>query len=119
MYHLWLLNIRGAIMDKYVRINKIEYDEKVLKEFFENTIDQMYKANKMIDEERKTFFLYCSNEDIKKSVENIIKELNLPHEFIINVTSYIMETDIYMMCFPKIDKPIKFITTGGPNYDLL
>lgn len=106
-------------MDKYVRLNKIEYDEKDLKNFFENTINQIYEYNKMIDEERKQVFLYCANEDIKKLVENIIKELNLPHEFIINVTSYIMETDIYMMCFPKIEKPIKFITTGGPNYDLL
>ena len=106
-------------MDKYVRINKIEYDEKDLKYFFENTINQMYESNKKIDEERKQFFLYCANENVKKLVENIIKELNLPHEFIINVTSYIMETDIYMMCFPKIEKPIKFITTGGPNYELL
>ena len=57
--------------------------------------------------------------NIKKLVENIIKELNLPHEFIINVTPYMMETDIYMMYFPKIEKPIKFITTGGPSYDLL
>lgn len=106
-------------MDNYVSLNKIEYNEKDLKEFFENTIKQMSEANKIIDEERKQFFLYCANEDIKKSVENIIKELNLPHEFIVNVTSYMMETDIYMMCFPKIDKPIKIITTGGPNYDLL
>lgn len=106
-------------MDNYVSLNKIEYDEKDLKEFFNNTINQIYKANKMIDEERKQVFLYCANEDIKKLVENIIKELNLPHEFIINVTSYIMETDIYMMCFPKINNPIKIITTGGPNYDLL
>lgn len=106
-------------MDNYVSLNKIEYDEKDLKEFFENTIDQMYKANKMIDEERKQFFLYCANENIKKLVENIIKELNLPHEFIINITPYMTETDIYMMCFPKIEKPIKFITTGGSSYDLL
>ena len=107
-------------MNNYVSLNKFEYDEKSLKDFFENTIDQIYKANKMIDEKRKTFFLYCSNEDIKKSVENIIKELNLPHEFIVNVTSHTMETDIYMVCFPKIEKPIKFITIGGPNYyDLL
>ena len=107
-------------MDNYVSLNKTKYNEKDLKEFFENTINQMYKDNKKIDKERKTFFLYCANENIKKSVENIIKELNLPYEFIVNVTSYIMETDIYMMCFPKIEKPIKFITTGGPNYyDLL
>lgn len=106
-------------MDNYVSLNKIEYDEKTLKDFFENTINQMYESNKKIDEERKRFILYCANENIKKSVENIIKELNLPHEFIVNVTSYMMETDIYMMCFPKIEKPIKFITTGGPDYDLL
>lgn len=106
-------------MDNYVSLNKIEYDEKDLKEFFNNTINQMNEANKMINEERKQVFLYCANEDIKKLVENIIKELNLPHEFIVNVTSYMMENDIYMMCFPKIDKPIKIITTGGPNYDLL
>lgn len=106
-------------MDNYVSLNKIEYDEKDLKEFFENTIKQMSDANKIIDEERKRFFLYCANEDIKKSVENIIKELNLPHEFIVDTTPYVMGTDIYMMCFPKIDKPIKIITTGGPNYDLL
>lgn len=106
-------------MDNYVSLNKIEYNEKDLKEFFENTINQIYKANKMIDEERKQVFLYCANEDIKKSVENIIKELNLSHEFIVNTTPYVMGTDIYMMCFPKIEKPIKFITTGGPSYDLL
>ena len=32
-------------MDNYVRINKIEYNEKDLKEFFENTINQIYETN--------------------------------------------------------------------------
>ena len=43
-------------MDNYVSLNKTKYDEKDLKYFFENTINQMYESNKKIDEERKQFF---------------------------------------------------------------